>query len=276
MCVHSCARARTRVCFAHSPHARALANALMRTRRLLEKVAEAQRAARARAERFGVEYVEPKLNVILSREEFRKYMSATAGRNPLMLETAPVAGIDTTSEEEKARIKARADRFKAMAGVKEGDTEAANAVAAAAAAAAELQEREEEFQREKAALEARAAKFGMELNPNPYGEDLFQPTCPRREVPTAQQLAEMAAEAAAQGNPPPTVEVTIDTLHVFGVDRLSTDEILRYFGDYAPSYVLWLDDSSANLVCTDAPTCQRAHAPTHSHPDPHAHARTRT
>ena len=45
------------------------------TRRLLEKVAEAQRAARARAERFGVEYVEPKLSVILSREEYRKYMS---------------------------------------------------------------------------------------------------------------------------------------------------------------------------------------------------------
>ena len=56
-------------------------------------------------------------------------MSATGGRNPLMQETAPVAGIDTTSEEEKARIKARADRFKALAGVKEGDSEAAEAVA---------------------------------------------------------------------------------------------------------------------------------------------------
>jgi hypothetical protein len=114
-----------------------------------------------------------------------------------MLETAPVAGIDTTSEEEKVRIAARADRFKAMAGIKEGDTEAVNAVAAAAAAA-ELQQREEEFQREKAALEARAAKFGLELDANPYGEDLFKPTCLRRELPTAEQLAEMAAEAAAQ------------------------------------------------------------------------------
>ena len=115
-----------------------------------------------------------------------------------MLETAPVAGIDTTSEEEKVRIAARADRFKAMAGIKEGDTEAVNAVAAAAAAAAELQQREEEFQREKAALEARAAKFGLELHANPYGEDLFKPTCLRRELPTAELLAEMAAEAAAQ------------------------------------------------------------------------------
>jgi hypothetical protein len=112
------------------------------TQQLLEKVAEAQRAARARAERFGVEYVEPKLNVILSREEYRKYMSATGGRNPLMLETAPVAGIDTTAEEEKARIQARADRFKAASGTKEGDEEAAAAVAARAAAETELQERE--------------------------------------------------------------------------------------------------------------------------------------
>lgn len=160
------------------------------TQQLLEKVAAAQRAARARAERFGVEYVEPKLNVILSREEYRKYMSATGGRNPLMLETAPVAGspllsqapslppvpshslsllvclsvrlcmharslsltlmpemalftgIDTTTEDEKARIQARADRFKAASGTQDGDEEAVAAVAARAAAEAELQERE--------------------------------------------------------------------------------------------------------------------------------------
>ena len=34
-----------------------------------------------------------------------------------------------------------------------------------------------EFAREQAALEARAAKFGIELKTNPYGEDLHQPTC---------------------------------------------------------------------------------------------------
>ena len=230
------------------------------TQRLLEKVAEAQRAARARAERFNEEYKEPKLSVILSREEFRKYMSATGGRNPLMLETAPVAGIDTTSTEEQARIAARGNRFAAATGIKEGDAEAAAAVAASAAAAAELQEREAEFAREQAAMEARAAKFGLEINTNPYGEDLQQPTCARREIPTAEQLAEMAAAAAAEDPPGqvPNVDVIVDTLHVFGVDRLSTDEILKYFDDYAPSYVLWLDDSSCNLVFGDAANARRA------------------
>ena len=84
----------------------------------------------------------------------------------------------------------------------------------------------------------------------------------------------------AQGNPAPTVEVIIDTLHVFGVDRLSTDEILRYFGDYSPSYVLWLDDSSANLVCEHARTHACTHARTqalarvHTHTHIHTHTHT--
>ena len=66
-----------------------------------------------------------------------------------------------TPPQEKARIAARADRFKGTAGVRDGDAEATAAVAASAAAAAELQEREAEFAREKAAMEARAAKFGL-------------------------------------------------------------------------------------------------------------------
>jgi hypothetical protein len=99
----------------------------------------------------------------------------------------------------------------------------------------------------------------QELNANPYGEDLHQPTCARREIPTPEQLVEMAAAAAAaEGAEAPSVEVMVDTLHVYGVDRLSTDEILKYFDDYAPSYVLWLDDSSANLVFGDVANARRA------------------
>jgi len=45
-----------------------------------------------------------------------------------MMETAPVSGIDTTNSEEQARIKARADRFKAASGIREGDTEAVAAI----------------------------------------------------------------------------------------------------------------------------------------------------
>jgi len=118
--------------------------------------------------------------------------------------------------------------------------------------------RQAEFAREQAALEARAAKFGLELKTNPYGEDLHPSICGRREIPTVAELAELATAAAAEGAPAPNVDVVVDTLHVYGVDRMNTDEILRYFGDYAPSYVLWLDDSSCNLVFGDAANARRA------------------
>ncbi|KAJ1488881.1 hypothetical protein T484DRAFT_1781864 [Baffinella frigidus] len=81
------------------------------TEALLAKVAELHRGAKARAEKFGEEYAPPRLKVLLTPTEFRKYMSATAGRNPLDLEYAPVAGIDTTTEEEKEMQRKRASRF---------------------------------------------------------------------------------------------------------------------------------------------------------------------
>lgn len=96
------------------------------------------------------------------------------------------------------------------------------------------------------------------MKTNPYGEDLHPSICARREIPTVAELAELATAAAAEGADAPNVDVVVDTLHVFGVDRMNTDEILRYFGDYAPSYVLWLDDSSCNLVFGDAANARRA------------------
>lgn len=39
-----------------------------------------------------------------------------------------------------------------------------------------------------------------------------------------------------------------DTLHVYGVDFLSTDKVLRYFSKFNANKVEWLDDSSCNVV----------------------------
>ena len=41
--------------------------------------------------------------------------------------------------------------------------------------------------------------------------------------------------------------------------RLSTAEIMRYFEDFAPSFVLWLNDSSANVVFGDPANARRAY-----------------
>ena len=45
----------------------------------LWQVADLHRAAKARSVKFGEEYAPPRLKVLLSPTEFRKYMSATAG-----------------------------------------------------------------------------------------------------------------------------------------------------------------------------------------------------
>ncbi len=54
------------------------------------------------------------------------------------------------------------------------------------------------------------------------------------------------------------VERRLDVVHIYGVDLLSTKDILNYFGDYGPKVVEWINDSSANVVFSDAGTAERA------------------
>lgn len=49
-----------------------------------------------------------------------------------------------------------------------------------------------------------------------------------------------------------------NVLHVFGVDDLSTNEILKHFREYGPSWCEWLNDSSCNIAFEDEHTTKRA------------------
>ena len=161
-------------------------------------------------------------------------MSATAGRNPLDSDFAPVPGIDTVSEEEKAKQAARAAKFQ---------KQQAEVTGVAAAAGEEMAEEDESGLSEEELIkrmQARASKYGMKIEYSPYGEDLKANfICPRRELEEEPDWLK-------------------DTLHVYGVDRLSTAEIMEYFNDYSPSFVLWLDDSSGNVVFSDTNNARRA------------------
>ncbi len=42
--------------------------------------------------------------------------------------------------------------------------------------------------------------------------------------------------------------IRTDAVHLYGVDNLQTSQILHYFGEYAPSHVEWINDSSCNVV----------------------------
>ncbi len=47
---------------------------------------------------------------------------------------------------------------------------------------------------------------------------------------------------------PLDVERRLDTLHLFGVDVMSTGDVLRYFTEFGPTYVEWINDSSCMWV----------------------------
>lgn len=48
-----------------------------------------------------------------------------------------------------------------------------------------------------------------------------------------------------------------DALHVYGIDLLSTSDILAHFNAYGASYVEWLNDSSCNVCFPDQFTVKR-------------------
>eukprot|EP00128_Syssomonas_multiformis_P019081 Colp12_sorted_trinity150504_noHs@18016 len=47
-------------------------------------------------------------------------------------------------------------------------------------------------------------------------------------------------------------------IHMYGTDELSTKDIMRYFGEYQPSFIEWINDSSCNVVWDDEFTAKRA------------------
>lgn len=44
-----------------------------------------------------------------------------------------------------------------------------------------------------------------------------------------------------------TAERRPEAIHLYGVDLMSTNDIMQYFADYLPSYVEWINDSSCEL-----------------------------
>ncbi|KAM4046974.1 nuclear cap-binding protein subunit 3 isoform 2-T2 [Anomaloglossus baeobatrachus] len=53
-------------------------------------------------------------------------------------------------------------------------------------------------------------------------------------------------------------KVRLETIHVSGVDEMSTQDIFAFFKQYPPGYIEWLDDTSCNVVWLDEVTAARA------------------
>lgn len=116
---------------------------------------------------------------------------------------------------------------------------------------------------------ARIERFGpLEQHPfykpddDPYARDARQ-----------QRFGEDLVAAATQSNqnqllPAKTLEVrrNVDAsevrrqsvIHLYGVDKLSTRDVVSHFDAYGPSWCEWLNDSACNVVFEDAYTMHRA------------------
>ena len=141
-------------------------------------------------------------------------------------------GVDPSAPEEQARRAARAAKF----GLDDG------AVAPAPAAEpAEMLTMEEVQSRAE-----RAAKFGMEAR---------DPLSVLDRQPGNDAYWERRRDAADDEEPRP------EAIHVFGTDKMSTEDLLRYFmgvpsGD--PRAVEWVNDSAANVTFVDADAARAA------------------
>ncbi|CAM5104698.1 unnamed protein product [Natator depressus] len=62
-------------------------------------------------------------------------------------------------------------------------------------------------------------------------------------------------------------KVRLDTVHICGVDEMSTQDIFAYFKEYPPAHIEWLDDTSCNVVWLDEVTATRALINMSSMPD---------
>ncbi|KAI3433577.1 hypothetical protein D9Q98_003388 [Chlorella vulgaris] len=177
----------------------------------LSKLDQERLKHKARAEKFGTEYVEPArrrdLRLDARKERFNRPGFAT--------------GIDLFTEEEAAKRAQRASRFNMPAG---SGLEWKPPVA----------DQDEDKRRQ------RAERFGVDYKAKDetglMDVDLFE----------------------ARKDPSMEVPRRHEALHIYGVDLLSTSDLLKHFADYGPKFVEWINDSSANIVFADGATAKRA------------------
>lgn len=118
--------------------------------------------------------------------------------------------------------------------------------------------------------QARIARFGLPQS-NPFyqpDDDTNARIARARRFGADSIVAATEASVAASHNPKPALEVRRDpapgeqpretAIHVFGVDQLSTHDVVNHFTKYGPSWCEWLNDSCCNLAFEDSFSMRRA------------------
>lgn len=118
--------------------------------------------------------------------------------------------------------------------------------------------------------QARIARFGLPQSNlyNQPDDDTGARIARARRFGADSIVAATEASVTANHDPKPALEVRRNpapgeqpretAIHVFGVDQLSTHDVVKHFTKYGPSWCEWLNDSSCNLAFEDSFTMRRA------------------
>ncbi len=211
----------------------------------LEQDEEERQRAAARARQREAEEEEE-----MMMEEEEEAAAEAAGRMPKKvgkrkmifhaIDPSVIAGAIPLTEEEAARRAARAAKF----GTAPPEEGAAAVEAAEPPAVVQMLTMEE-----IAAREARAKKWEIEAPANPLDSVATLSSM------TGTALDDISASKAfweRRRDPSAEEEVRPEAVHIFGTDRMSTEDVALYFCNcglsYEPKWVEWVNDSSANVV----------------------------
>ena len=199
-------------------------------------VLEAEREkAKARAERFGGEYKAPSAktlagaNGLLSRKEVlavrREAAEKKAKRGGQF-----ITGIDLFDPQEEEKRLARAAKFGAMLDL----TPEQKA----------LREKAEVERLERDAKRAEQNQTGDAMNDGDESMDAAE----QKKPDILEERVDPELDAVWRN----------DAVHLYGVDHMTTQECMGYFGEYGPVFCEWINDSSCNVVFSDEHAARRA------------------
>lgn len=112
---------------------------------------------------------------------------------------------------------------------------------------------------EKAKKEMRLQKFGP-LVPASTTQDEKEAEEPEEDKGKGLELEEEEGEEEESMDVetrepkkewPVEVKRRQETLYLYGTDKMSTEDVFKYFVEYKPQFVEWIDDSSCNVVFDD-------------------------
>jgi len=192
-----------------------------------------------------------------------------AGQVPKIAEEVFTVGFDMQSEEEVRKREARAAKYggseqpdaAGSRAMKLPEADMRNKLGARSTAQHGQEAGEFDDEAERAARERRAKKYGVEL----VDDERLRSVVSSLDI---EKILEMTPnnfarftkldEKDERKDPGADVARRRDALHLYGYMPISTADIMGAFRGYGPSYIEWINATSANVVFGDSFSCSRA------------------